>query len=51
MTPKAIERGTEWLSDAGLRPTRQRVSLAAYLVGDGKDRHVTAESLFEAARA
>lgn len=51
MTPKAIERGTEWLSEAGLRPTRQRVSLAAYLVGDGKDRHVTAESLFEAACA
>ena len=47
MTPKAIERGTHWLSEAGLRPTRQRVTLAALLVGDGLNRHVTAESLFE----
>lgn len=43
------KRGAEWLTGAGLRPTRQRVSLAALLVGDGKNRHVTAESLFEAA--
>lgn len=43
------KRGVEWLTGAGLRPTRQRVSLAALLVGDGKNRHVTAESLFEAA--
>jgi Fur family iron response transcriptional regulator len=42
--------GTEWLATAGLRPTRQRVTLAALLVGDGQHRHVTAESLFEAAR-
>ncbi|MEL6167613.1 MAG: iron response transcriptional regulator IrrA [Pseudomonadota bacterium] len=49
MAPDAIERGTEWLGTAGLRPTRQRVSLAALLVGDGQDRHVTAESLYEAA--
>jgi len=48
MTPKAVERGTNWLSTGGLRPTRQRVSLASLLVGDGKDRHVTAESLYEA---
>lgn len=41
----AIDTGTRWLSHAGLRPTRQRVSLAALLVGDGQDRHVTAESL------
>ena len=41
-----IERGTAWLSGAGLRPTRQRVTLAALLVGDGNHRHVTAESLF-----
>ena len=33
-----------------MRPTRQRVTLAALLVGDGEHRHVTAESLFEAAR-
>lgn len=50
MTPKALERGTNWLSGAGLRPTRQRVSLAALLVGDGQDRHVTAETLYEASR-
>jgi Fur family iron response transcriptional regulator len=46
-----IERGTNWLARASLRPTRQRVALAALLVGDGKDRHVSAESLFDAARA
>ncbi|WP_076450460.1 iron response transcriptional regulator IrrA [Roseivivax lentus] len=46
MTPTAIDRGTEWLSQAGLRPTRQRVALAALLIGDGQHRHVTAESLF-----
>ncbi|GAA6201908.1 iron response transcriptional regulator IrrA [Aquicoccus sp. SU-CL01552] len=39
-----------WLGQAGLRPTRQRLALAELLVGDGQDRHVTAESLFEAAR-
>lgn len=38
-----------WLSGAGLRPTRQRLALADLLVGDGKDRHVTAESLYDAA--
>ena len=42
--------GTNWLATAGLRPTRQRVTLAALLIGDGQHRHVTAESLFEAAR-
>lgn len=47
----ARERGVAWLSQAGLRPTRQRVSLAALLVGDGEDRHVTAESLHAAARS
>lgn len=46
MTPQAMERATDWLSGAGLRPTRQRLTLAAHLVGDGKDRHVTAETLF-----
>lgn len=40
------DRGTEWLARGGLRPTRQRLALAALLVGDGEDRHVTAESLF-----
>lgn len=42
------QRGAEWLTGAGLRPTRQRVALAALLVGDGEDRHVTAESLYAA---
>ncbi|WP_128253323.1 iron response transcriptional regulator IrrA [Falsirhodobacter deserti] len=51
MTQTAIERGTEWLAGGGLRPTRQRVALAALLVGDGQDRHVTAESLFAACSA
>ncbi len=50
MTGIEYERGTEWLSQAGLRPTRQRVALAAMLVGDGQDRHVTAESLHISAR-
>lgn len=45
------EISSEWLSCAGLRPTRQRLSLAELLVGDGNDRHVTAESLFESASA
>ncbi|MGJ8624792.1 MAG: Fur family transcriptional regulator Irr [Yoonia sp.] len=44
-----IDRSTQWLSGAGLRPTRQRMALAGLLVGDGHDRHVTAESLFDAA--
>jgi Fur family iron response transcriptional regulator len=42
----AEQTGTAWLSEAGLRPTRQRVALAALLIGDGQHRHVTAESLF-----
>ena len=51
MTPThALEIGSDWLARAGLRPTRQRVALAALLVGDGQHRHVTAESLFEAAK-
>ena len=48
MSALASERGTNWLIEADLRPTRQRVALAALLVGDGQDRHVTAESLFAA---
>ena len=44
----AADRGTKWLARAAIRPTRQRVLLAGLLVGDGKDRHVTAESLFSA---
>jgi Fur family iron response transcriptional regulator len=49
MTTAATERGADWLSGAGLRPTRQRIALATLLVGDGRNRHVTAESLFDAA--
>lgn len=49
MTDIATERSTQWLSGAGLRPTRQRMTLASLLVGDGQNRHVTAESLFDAA--
>ena len=48
-TPPCQDRATQWLGTAGLRPTRQRVSLATLLVGDGKNRHVTAEGLFAAA--
>ena len=45
----AFERGSRWLARGGVRPTRQRRSLAALLVGDGLDRHVTAEGLHDAA--
>lgn len=44
-------RAGEWLARGSLRPTRQRLALARLLVGDGRDRHVTAEGLHEAARA
>lgn len=46
MHADATTNGAKWLSQAGLRPTRQRVTLADLLVGDGQHRHVTAESLF-----
>ena len=49
MTQLAIKRSTDWLAGVGLRPTRQRMALAGLLVGDGQNRHVTAESLFVAA--
>lgn len=48
--PTAIERAEAWLASGALRPTRQRLALARLLVGDGENRHVTAESLHEAAR-
>ncbi|MGJ8544417.1 MAG: iron response transcriptional regulator IrrA [Sulfitobacter sp.] len=47
---QAETAATKWLGDAGLRPTRQRVTLASLLIGDGEHRHVTAESLFDAAK-
>lgn len=49
MTDTVMTRTTEWLASADLRPTRQRVTLATLLVGDGQNRHVTAEGLFDAA--
>ncbi|SEN80479.1 Fur family transcriptional regulator, iron response regulator [Pseudorhodobacter antarcticus] len=48
MLDHAGQRSTDWLAKGGLRPTRQRVALARLLVGDGENRHVTAESLFAA---
>ncbi|WP_308918336.1 iron response transcriptional regulator IrrA [Jannaschia sp. LMIT008] len=50
MTDTTRSRGEAWLARADLRPTRQRVLLASLLVGDGRDRHVTAEWLHDAAR-
>ena len=50
MTPTGQHRATEWLGRVGLRPTRQRMTLAELLVGDGQNRHVTAESLYDAAK-
>lgn len=50
MNSVALTRGKEWLGKSDLRPTRQRLTLAALLVGDGQNRHVTAESLFESAK-
>jgi Fur family iron response transcriptional regulator len=37
---------SSWLAQGNLRPTRQRLALAKLLVGDGENRHVTAESLY-----
>ena len=50
MPRDSLDIASEWLLSAGLRPTRQRLALAGLLVGDGRHRHVTAESLFESAR-
>lgn len=44
-------RASAWLATAGLRPTRQRLQLATHLVGDGRDRHVSAEWLHAASEA
>ena len=51
LTDTALSTGARWLAHANVRPTRQRMSLAGLLVGDGKDRHVTAEGLFMAAKS
>ena len=45
------DNSANWLKAGGLRPTRQRLALAELLVGDGENRHVTAESLFALANA
>lgn len=45
-----MDHVADWLKAGGLRPTRQRLALAALLVGDGQNRHVTAESLYGAAQ-
>ena len=47
----ALKTGADWLARAKVRLTRQRMSLAALLIGDGHNRHVTAESLFLAAKS
>lgn len=48
---KSLEtRVAEMLRDAGLRPTRQRMTLGALLFKDG-DRHVSAEALHVEVRA
>lgn len=49
MKHDTTHHSTAWLAKGGLRPTRQRVALAQLLVGDGHNRHVTAEGLFAAA--
>ena len=46
----ARSKAAAWLAGAGLRPTRQRLVLAELLIGDGRNRHVTAEGLHDAAR-
>ena len=51
MNATDTDLGTGWLTRGGLRPTRQRLALAKALIGDGRDRHVTAESLFEAVQS
>ena len=50
MTTTAEARAHDWLARADLRPTRQRLALAGLLIGDGRNRHVTAESLHAACR-
>ncbi|MGB3503283.1 MAG: iron response transcriptional regulator IrrA [Mesorhizobium sp.] len=45
-SPKEVENRVR---DAGLRPTRQRISLASLLFAKG-DRHLTAEELHEEAQ-
>jgi Fur family transcriptional regulator, iron response regulator len=46
MRTAELDHVTSWLAQGNLRPTRQRLALATLLVGDGMNRHVTAESLY-----
>ncbi|MEM7241261.1 MAG: iron response transcriptional regulator IrrA [Pseudomonadota bacterium] len=39
------ETALKWLEKGDIRPTKQRITLANYLVGDGRNRHVSAEHL------
>lgn len=48
-TQNSQTRAADWLVRSGLRPTRQRLALAALVMGDGANRHVTAETLYAAA--
>lgn len=41
---------TQWLEEGRIRATKQRRQIAQILVGDGKHRHVTAETVFAAAQ-
>ena len=43
----SIKRSLNWVSRAGLRPTKQRIKLAQLLIGDGENKHITAEGLFD----
>lgn len=45
----ASQRASQWLDSAQVRATRQRMDLARLLVGDGQNRHTTAEALFDSA--
>lgn len=41
---------TDWLEQGHIRATKQRRHIATILIGDGKHRHVTAETVFAAAQ-
>lgn len=48
VSPAPAKEAGRWLSESGLRPTRQRMALATLLV-EGGDRHLTAEALHDEA--
>ena len=50
LSNRSLHPAVERLKASGLRPTRQRLALARLLFG-GSSRHVTAEELFQEARA